>query len=187
MELRLNLLATRLSDVFIAETNFISDNRGAFARLYCKDKMAHALQGKDIVQVNFSFTESSGAVRGMHFQHPPYTEMKFVRCIKGRIWDVVVDLREDSPTFMDFHAEELSQDNAKMIVIPEGCAHGFQTLEAKSELLYLHTEYYTPDAEDGIAYNDPLLNIVWPLPISEVSIRDQGFSRLTRSFSGIKL
>ena len=187
MEFSLNLLATRLNDVFIVETNFLSDNRGAFARLYCKNELASALKGRDIVQVNFSFTKPCGAVRGMHFQYPPFSEMKFVRCTKGRIWDVVVDLREDSPTFMQWHAEELSHDNARMIVIPEGCAHGFQTLEAQSELLYLHTEYYTPDSEDGLAFNDPLLNILWPLPVTEVSERDQGYSKLTKHFSGIKV
>lgn len=183
----MNLLPTKLQGVFIAETNYLSDKRGIFARLFCKQELTLALQGRDIVQVNFSSTESCGAVRGMHFQYPPHSEMKFVRCVKGRIWDVVVDIRADSPTFMQWHAEELSQKNARMIVIPEGCAHGFQTLEPESELLYLHTEYYTPDLEGGLAYNDPLLNILWPLPINEVSLRDQGHSELTKNFSGIKL
>ena len=187
MEHWVNLLPTKLKGVFISETNYFIDNRGAFARLFCKNELAPALQGRDIVQVNFSLTEMCGAVRGIHFQYPPYSEMKFVRCVKGRVWDVVVDLREDSPTFMEWHAEEISQQNARMIIIPEGCAHGFQTLEAESELLYLHTEYYTPSEEDGLAYNDPMLNILWPLPVTEVSLRDQGHSALTKIFTGIKL
>ena len=183
----MNLLPTRLNGVFIADTNYRSDTRGSFARLFCKNELAAGLQGREIVQVNSSVTKSRGAVRGLHFQHPPYSEMKFVRCVKGRVWDVVVDLREDSPTFMEWHAEELSQDNARMIIIPEGCAHGFQALEVESELLYLHTEYYTPDAEDGLAYDDPLLNILWPLPVTEISERDKWHPKLDQNFSGIKV
>ena len=187
MEHQLNLSPTKLNGVLIADTNYRSDARGAFARLFCKNELAATLRGREIVQVNFSVTKSCGAVRGVHFQHPPYSEMKFVRCVKGRIWDVVVDLRRNSPTFMKWHAEELSQDNARMIIIPEGCAHGFQALEAESELLYLHTEYYTPDAEDGLAYDEPLLNISWPLPVTEISERDKCHPKLDQNFSGIKL
>jgi len=183
----LNLLRTKLKGVHIVETNYLSDNRGVFGRLFCKRELEPALGGREIVQVNFSLTESCGAVRGIHFQHPPYSEMKLVRCIKGRVWDVVVDLRKDSTTFMEWHAEELSQDNTRMVIIPEGCAHGFQTMEAGSELLYLHTEYYSPDAEEGLAYNDPLLNILWPLPITEISDRDRGHPIITKQFSGIKI
>lgn len=186
MEHQLNLSSTKLNDVFIADTNYLSDARGAFARLFCKNELAATLQGREIVQVNFSSTKSCGAIRGIHFQHPPYSEMKFVRCVKGRVWDVVVDLRRNSPTFMKWHAEELSQYNARMIIIPEGCAHGFQALEAESELLYLHTEYYTPDAEDGLAYDDPLLNILWPLSVTEISERDKRHPKLDQNFSGIQ-
>jgi len=183
----LNQLRTKLKGVHIAETNYLSDKRGAFGRLFCKRELAPALEEREIVQVNFSLTESCGAIRGIHFQRPPYSEMKLVRCVKGRVWDVVVDLRKDSSTFMEWHAEELSQDNSRMLIIPEGCAHGFQTLEARSELLYLHTEYYTPDAEDGLVYNDPLLNISWPLPVTEISERDLRHPLLTKQFSGIKI
>ena len=187
MEHQLNLSLTKINGVFIADTNYHSDARGVFARLFCKNELATALQGREIVQVNFSVTKPCGAVRGVHFQYPPYGEMKFVRCVKGRVWDVVVDLRENSPTFMEWHAEELSQDNARMIIIPEGCAHGFQTLEAESELLYLHTEYYTPDAEYGLAYDDPMLKISWPLPVTEISERDKRHTKLNQNFSGIKV
>ena len=183
----MNFLETKLKGVYIANTKFLSDNRGAFARLFCKQELAPLLGRREIVQVNFSLTESYGAIRGIHFQHPPHSEMKLIRCVKGRVWDVVVDLRAGSPTFLEWHAEELSPDNAKMIVIPEGCAHGFQTLDAGSELLYLHTNYYTPDAEGGLAYDDPLLNISWPLPITDVSVRDRGHSHVTNHFLGIKV
>lgn len=187
MEHQLNLSLTKLNGVLIADTNYHSDTRGAFARLYCKNELAGVLQGREIAQVNYSITKSCGAVRGLHFQHPPYLEMKFVRCVKGRVWDVVVDLRRNSPTFMKWHAEELSKDNARMIIIPEGCAHGFQSLEVESELLYLHTEYYKPDAEDGLAYDDPLLNISWPLSVTEISDRDKRHPKLNQNFSGIKV
>lgn len=183
----MNFLETKLKDVYIANTKFFSDNRGAFARLFCKQELAPILGRREIVQVNFSLTESCGAIRGMHFQNPPYSEMKMVRCIKGRVWDVVVDLRTGSSTFLEWHAEELSSDNAKMIVIPEGCAHGFQALDTCTELLYLHTNYYTPDAEGGLAYDDPLLNISWPLPVTDVSVRDRGHSQLTNYFTGINV
>lgn len=183
----MNFLETKLKGVYITKTKFHLDNRGAFARLFCKQELGPILERREIVQVNFSLTESCGAIRGIHFQYAPYSEMKLIRCIKGRVWDVVVDLRAESTTFLEWHAEELSPDNAKMVVIPEGCAHGFQTLEAGSELLYLHTNYYTPNAEGGLPYDDPLLNISWPLPITDVSVRDRGHPQLTNHFLGIEL
>lgn len=183
----MNFLETKLRGVYVVKTNLLTDSRGAFARFFCKKELADLLESREIVQVNSSVTKSSGAIRGMHFQHPPYSEMKLVRCVNGRVWDVVVDLRSESPTFLEWHAEELSSENTKMIVIPEGCAHGYQSLVAGSELLYLHTEFYMPDSEDGLAYNDPLLNITWPLPITDVSVRDQEHPRLTNLFSGIKI
>ena len=183
----MNFFQTKLRGVSVVNTNFVADHRGAFARLFCKQELAPLLEQREIVQANFSLTESPGAVRGMHFQNPPFSEMKLVRCLKGRVWDVIVDLREGSSTFLKWHAEELSQENSKMIVIPEGCAHGFQALEAGSSLLYLHTDYYTPDAESGVLYNDPILDIAWPLSVTDVSLRDREHDRLTRHFSGIKV
>lgn len=183
----MNLLETKFNGLYIAEVNHISDNRGSFGRLFCKETLALALQDHEILQINFSFTEKCGSIRGLHFQHPPYSEMKLVRCIKGRVWDVVVDIRRDSDTFLQWHAEELSEDNARMIIIPEGFAHGFQSMEAKSELLYLHTAYYKPDSEDGLAFNDPTLGIPWPLPINDISERDKNLPFLTKQFSGLIL
>ncbi len=105
--------------------------------------------------------------------HPPHAEMKLVRCLRGRVWDVAVDLRAESPTFLHWHAEELSPDNHRMVVIPEGCAHGFQVLTPDSELLYLHTAFYAPDAEGGVRHDDPALGIRWPLPVTDLSPRDR--------------
>jgi dTDP-4-dehydrorhamnose 3,5-epimerase len=183
----MNILQTSLYDVMIVETTAFCDERGLFARLYCENELADIIGQRRIVQINHSRTHAVGAVRGLHYQHPPHAEMKLVRCLKGRVWDVAVDLRANSPTFLQWHAEELAPDNARMLVIPEGCAHGFQVLEADSELLYLHTAAYQPEAEGGVAYNDPALNIDWPLPITELSQRDRHRAFIGTDFLGICL
>ena len=176
-----------LEGVAVVETKASRDHRGAFARLYCDQELG-AVIGKDhrIVQINHTLTRNVGAVRGMHYQRSPHGEMKLIRCLKGRVWDVAVDLRASSPTFLHWHAEELSPENRRMLVIPEGVAHGFQVLEADSELLYLHSAYYTPDAEEGLHPNDPRLSISWPLPVSDLSERDRAHLFLTSDFSGIR-
>jgi dTDP-4-dehydrorhamnose 3,5-epimerase len=121
----------------------------------------------------------------MHLQRPPHAEMKFVRCVKGRVWDVAVDLRAGSPTFLKWHAEELSPENGLMMIIPEGCAHGFQVLEADCELLYLHTAIYTPGSEGGFSYHDSAFNIHWPLPVTDLSKRDASHQPIAPHFTGI--
>jgi len=126
-------------------------------------------------------------VRGLHFQHPPYAEMKLIRCLRGRVWDVAVDLRADSPTFLEWHAEELSAKNGRMIVIPEGFAHGFQAIEPESELLYLHTEFYTPASEGGFRHDDSRLGIKWPLAVTELSARDSGHALIGNDFLGLNV
>lgn len=141
------VLDTPIPDLMVVETTPHVDARGAFARLYCEQELAELIGARRIVQINHSRTAAVGAIRGMHFQHPPHAEMKLVRCLKGCVWDVAVDLRRNSPTFLRWHAEELTPANARMMVIPEGFAHGFQVMEAESELLYLHTALYTPGAE----------------------------------------
>jgi len=128
-----------------------------------------------------------GAIRGMHFQYPPFAEMKLIRCIRGRVLDVAVDLRTDSQTFLQWHAQELSSDNLQMMVVPEGCAHGFQVMEPDSELLYLHTAMYHKPSEGGLRYNDPQLSISWPLPVTDISHRDQSHPLLADSFPGIRV
>lgn len=184
----MKILPTPLHGVAAVTTESFSDMRGSFVRLFCKKELAPLIGDRDIVQMNHSRTTLVGAVRGMHYQHPPHAEMKLVRCLRGRIWDVAVDLRAGSPTFLQWHAEELSPDNARMLVIPEGCAHGFQVLEANSELLYLHTAYYTPDAaEGGLRHNDVRLGITWPLPVTDFSERDRQHPMLGPDYSGISV
>ena len=171
----------------VAQTAKICDHRGAFARLFCEQDLAKVFGERRIVQINHSRTTQVGAVRGMHFQHAPQAEMKMVRCLKGRVWDVAVDLRKNSPTFLAWHAVELSMDNTDMMVIPEGCAHGFQVLEPDSELLYLHTAAYAPSAEAGVRHDDPLLAIKWPIAVTDVSERDKAHPLLNDSFCGVEL
>lgn len=165
-----------------------SDPRGVFARLFCADELAEFLGERSIVNVNFSRTEMKGAVRGLHFQHPPHAEVKFVRCLSGRIFDVVVDLRAGSPTFLQWTGVELSSDQFDMIHVPEGFAHGFQVLTAPAEIVYFCSEYYHPDAEDGLSATDPSLMINWPLEVSQLSERDEALPLLkSREFPGINL
>lgn len=179
------ILRTPIPDLMVVETTPHSDARGAFARLYCEHELTECVGSRHIVQINHSKTSAAGAVRGMHFQRPPHAEVKMVRCLKGRAWDVAVDLRSRSPTFLHWHAEVLTSENARMMVIPEGFAHGFQVLEAETELLYLHTAVYTPDAEGGLRHDDPRLGIDWPLPVTDLSLRDTSFPLVDMGFDGI--
>lgn len=179
--------ATNIKDVFVVEGAPFSDHRGKFMRLFCADELTGMLSGQQIVQVNYSLTKQAGSVRGLHYQKPPFAEIKFVRCLRGRVLDVAVDIRSDSPTFLQWHAEELSADNARMLVVPQGCAHGFQTLEDDTELLYLHTGFYSPEHEGGLAYNDPAIGIDWPLPAGDVSERDKNHPVINGNFKGISL
>ncbi len=164
--------ATPLTDLVVVDSLPATDHRGRFARWFCTEALAPFLGRRGIVQINQSITHRPGAVRGLHFQNAPDAEMKLVRCTHGRVWDVAVDLRPDSPTFLRWHAEELSAANARMMVIPEGFAHGFQVLEPDSELLYLMTAPYRPDSAGGIRYDDPSLAIAWPLAVTDISDRD---------------
>ena len=175
---------TSIAGVMVVSTQVLTDHRGAFARLFCHEALGHVVGSRQIVQINQSRTSRVGAVRGMHFQRAPRAEMKLVRCLKGRVWDVAVDLRAGSPTFRHWHAEELSEENRRMLVVPEGCAHGFQVLEADSELLYLHTAPYTPSLEGGVQPTDPMLAIAWPLPVQDLSARDSEHPWLTADFAG---
>ena len=181
------LKQTSLSGVIVSESQLFSDQRGFFKRLFCEKELSIIWGERQIVQINQSLTKNVGAIRGMHFQHPPYAEMKLVRCLKGKVWDVAIDLRAGSATFLKWHAEELSPDNSRMLVIPEGCAHGFQVLEENSELLYLHSASYCSEAEGGVPYNDPRLNIEWPLEIADISDRDLMHPLINPEFQGILL
>ena len=178
---------TQIVDLVVTESKPFKDERGAFARLFCEKELSSVLEGKKIVQINHSCTEAVGAVRGMHFQYNRHAEMKLVRCLKGKVWDVAVDLRPQSPSYKRWYAQELSPQNAHMMVIPEGFAHGFQVLEAGSELLYLHTALYKPDSEGGVRHDDPALGITWPLPVTDISARDSSHAYIDTTFRGIVL
>lgn len=179
--------STSIAGVAVVETKPFTDQRGAFARLFCADELEPLLGPRKILQINYSRTSAAGAVRGMHLQKAPQAEMKFVRCLRGRIWDVAVDLRAGSPSFLHWHAEELDAGSMRMLAIPEGCAHGFQALEPDTELLYLHTAFYTPAVEAGIRFDDPRIGIRWPLPVTDLSTRDQQHPLLADNFAGIAL
>lgn len=181
----MDTFSTPIPGLVVVETTPYIDTRGAFSRLYCEQELRDLIGQRHIVQINHSVTAAEGAVRGMHFQHPPYAEMKLVRCIRGRVWDVAVDLRMGSPSFLRWHAEELTALNARMMIIPEGFAHGFQVLEPDSELLYLHTALYTPSAEGGLRYDDPRLAISWPLPAVDLSPRDSAHPFISTDYPGI--
>ncbi len=175
---------TPITGLVVVESESQIDQRGFFIRLYCQKELQEIVGTRQIVQINQSRTRNVGAVRGLHYQHAPHAEMKLVRCLKGKVWDVTVDLRAGSPTFLQWHAEEISHKNARMLVIPEGCAHGFQVLEADSELLYLHTAPYTSSAEGGVRPTDSRLSIRWPLPVQDLSDRDLNHPLLSSNFTG---
>lgn len=169
------------------ETTPYHDARGHFFRAFCKNDLASILGNRRIEQINVSHTNSVGTIRGMHFQCAPHAEMKLIRCLKGMVWDVAVDLRRNSNTFLKWYATELSPEAGNMLIIPEGCAHGFQVLKPESELLYLHTAGYSPEAEAGIRFDDPLVSIRWPLPAGNLSPRDLSFSFLPPNYTGIRI
>ncbi len=181
----MNFLQTSLAGSYIIELSPFSDSRGWFARTYCKDEFQQIGHTKEWVQLNHSATYKSGSIRGMHYQLQPFREIKMVRCIAGTVFDVIIDLRKGSSTFLHWFGAELSAQNKKMLYIPEGFAHGFQTLNDDCELIYHHTELYTPDAEAGIKYDEPLVNIQWPLPVTEISERDKNHPYLDIHFKGI--
>ena len=176
-----------LEGAFVIEAEPFTDDRGLFARIFCKQELQSILHGKNIVQVNHSMTRQKGVIRGMHFQRSPMVEIKMVKCLRGSVFDVMIDLRSDSSTFLKWHGERLSAENMKMVYIPESFAHGFQTLEANAELLYLHAEFYSPKYEAGVRYNDPKIGIKWPLEVTDISLRDQNHPLLSTEFKGIKV
>ena len=165
----------------------LGDSRGSFSRLFCSEELAPAGWTKSIVQINHTVTPKRGTVRGMHFQQPPYSEMKLVTCLRGEVYDVAVDLRQGSPTFLAWHGEMLSVGNNRAMLIPEGFAHGFQALTDDVELLYCHSSPYAADFERGVQPTDPRLGITWPRPIVLLSERDSCHPLLTDSFAGVSV
>jgi len=175
----------KLAGAGLIETELFCDHRGKFGRLFCQHKLKDILQGNHVEQINYSLTLKIGTVRGLHFQMPPKAEIKLVRCMKGKVFDVIVDLRHTSKTFLQWHGEILSQENMKMMYVPKGFAHGFQTMQKDCQMLYLHTESYSPDYEAGLRYDEPRVEIQWPLDVVEVSDRDRKFALLPHEFEGI--
>jgi dTDP-4-dehydrorhamnose 3,5-epimerase len=173
MNNRFTLEMTSLQDLLVLTRHKIQDSRGWFERMFCANELQSILQHRSIKQLNHTSTKQKGSVRGLHFQQPPHAEMKIISCLKGEVFDVAVDLRPKSNTYLNWHAEILSADNFKTLIIPEGFAHGFQTLSNDCEMVYLHTEYYSPQCEDGLNPIDPKIDINWPLLITEISDRDK--------------
>ena len=187
MTARFDILPTPLADLRMLQRKPLGDSRGYLERLFCLQELAEILDERHIVQINHTLTASRGTVRGMHFQRPPHAETKFVSCLRGEVFDVAVDLRRGSPTFLLWHGEILSTDNHKTLVIPEGFAHGFQTLCDDCEMLYFHTAAYNALAEDGLNAQDPRLAINWPLRVQGQSTRDANHPMLNTDFAGITL
>jgi dTDP-4-dehydrorhamnose 3,5-epimerase len=172
---------TKLKGAFIIEPERLEDERGFFSRTWCKREFqAHGLN-PHLVQCNISFNRKEGTLRGMHYQVAPHEEAKLVRCTMGAIYDVIIDLRPNSKTFMQWIAVELTSANRKMIYAPEGFAHGFQTLTDNTEVFYQMSEFYVPESARGVRWDDPQLNIVWPDDKRQISIRDQNFEGFTPS------
>jgi dTDP-4-dehydrorhamnose 3,5-epimerase len=183
----MKIVSTAVDGLNVIETSAFRDHRGEFARYFCANELAPVMGSRRIVQINRSLTRAVGSVRGLHFQYPPQAEMKLVRCTKGRVLDVAVDIRSGSPTFLKWVGCELSAENALMLAIPEGFAHGFQVLEPDSELVYLTTAAYDPKAEGGIHPEDPSIGVRWPLAVSGLSERDLAHPAITADFTGVKL
>ncbi len=183
----LTLYTTPLSGLMVVEGRPVGDQRGSFARLFCTRELMPLRLPGPIVQINHSLTHAQGTVRGLHFQRPPMAEAKLVRCLRGRVLDVAVDLRKGSPTYLKWHAVELSAQKHLAFYLPQGFAHGFQTLEPDCELLYLHTQLYCPEQEGGLRHDDPALGIPWPLPVADLSARDAGHPLLTPDFVPLEI
>ncbi len=163
------------------------DSRGWFARYFCQEELAELNGGRPIQQINSSFTAERGAVRGLHFQYAPHAEDKIVRCLSGRVFDVMVDLRRGSATFGQWHGVELDAREMNMVYIPRGFAHGFQTLTEACQLLYLHTEFFAPENQGGLHHGSPEIGIDWPLAVTELSERDASLAPFDGSFEGLEV
>lgn len=183
----MNFETTNIAGLFTVQLKKLEDERGFFTRTFCKNEFKQVGFNKEFVQFNHSYNKLKGTIRGMHFQYAPFCETKLIRCIQGAVYDVAVDLREGSPTFLQHVGVELTAQNMTSILIPEGFAHGFQTLEDNTALIYHHTEFYTAGADGGLRYNDPALNIIWKLPAAQLSEKDKNYNLAEKNFKGIKI
>ena len=183
----MQLIQTPLAGVMELHNPGYADSRGAFQRLFDAAEWTACWGPRPVGQVNHSRTNGVGALRGLHLQLAPAAEAKLVRCIRGRVFDVAVDLRAGSPTLAQWHGIELSPDQANAVAIPEGCAHGFQVLEGPAELIYVHSGPYAPAHEWAARWDDPRLAIAWPLPVAQLSARDAAHPLLPPDFAGLPI
>jgi dTDP-4-dehydrorhamnose 3,5-epimerase len=183
----LKIIELPLAGLKLIEREVKEDERGSFSRLFSIDELKSIGWSASIAQVNHTLTRLRGTIRGLHYQLFPFSDAKIVSCIRGEVWDVAVDLRPGSPTFLQSHGQLLSPKNRYAMLIPIGFAHGFQTLVENSELIYFHSREYVPTADRGLRYNDPVLKISWPCAVTLVSKRDQTHPLLTSSYPGVNL
>lgn len=176
---------TDFEGLWVIETESKSDGRGFLTRLFCKNEFSEINFLKEFVQENLTLTRTKGTFRGFHYQLPPHSEAKLVRCISGKVTDFVIDLRKNSKTFLKSFSVELDSSKLNMILIPEGFAHGFQTLTDNCFMLYLHSNFYNPSFEQGIRYNDPAIKFELMLPVTEISERDKNHALIQKEFEGI--
>lgn len=161
---------TRLSGAFIVDLERHKDERGFFARVWCREEFRKHALATEMVQGNIAYNRKAGTLRGLHYQRSPHQEVKLVRCTRGAVYDVIVDLRPESSTYLEWVGIELTEENGRMLYVPEGLAHGYQTLADGSEVAYLVSEFYVPGSEAGIRFDDPEVGIEWPLPLPDRNI-----------------
>ena len=183
----MKLQETKLNGSYLIKRENYKDKRGSFDRIFCQTNLKNILKTKNICQINRTLTKKEGTVRGLHFQHSPHAEVKIVSCLKGKVWDVAVDIRKGSPTFLKYHSVVLSEENLESFFIPEGFAHGFQTLTNDCEMLYFHTADYNVESEGTINALDHRLKIKWPKIITDQSERDNNHPMLKENFLGIEV
>jgi dTDP-4-dehydrorhamnose 3,5-epimerase len=182
----MNFRQTPLQGAYTVEIEKRGDERGFFARVFCENEFTQAELVPKFVQVNNSLSAKKGTLRGMHFQLPPRAEVKLVRCVRGTLWDAIVDLRPDSPSFGKWFGAELNAENRLMMYVPRGFAHAILTLADDTEALYLVSEFYDPEQERGLRWNDPKFNIGWPIEPSEISPKDAKWPDFDPAFHGIE-
>lgn len=173
-----------IGDSYLIENSSFTDKRGSF-NIFFEEKNYIKFLNKNITKIYFSRNLKKGTLRGLHFQTPPYSEVKIIKCIKGAIFDIFVDLRKNSPTFMKKVSINLSENDNYQLIVPSGCAHGFQTLKDNSDVLYLTDNEYVKKNEGGIKYDDPLINVDWPHDITCISDRDENFEYLNKNYEGM--
>jgi dTDP-4-dehydrorhamnose 3,5-epimerase len=174
----MNLIKTKIKDCYLIKLDKFNDERGFFSRAFCKKVFVKKKILNNIRQINFSFSKKKGTIRGLHYQKKPFQEMKIIYCIKGEIYDVIVDLRKKSKTYKKYLGFKISADDRKGIIVPKGCAHGFQTLKSNSEVVYFTTEYYNKEKETGLNFLDSSIKIRWPLKVSKISEKDLNLPKL---------